>query len=150
MKRKAFTLVELLIVISILGIMAAIVLPSFQSHTQKTKEAAAKDSLRILRTTIEAYAARNNGIPPGYPGNDPTATPTIAAFAVQLFGAPKYLPDMPDNPFNDDFSVTIIDNASNFPAAPTGASGWIYKPATKNIRLDYAGADTEGVDYFDY
>jgi general secretion pathway protein G len=66
MRKKAFSLIELMIVVSILGIMAAIVAPLFRDNIQKTKEAAAKDSLRILRTAIEAYAAKNNGISPGY------------------------------------------------------------------------------------
>ncbi|RKY11715.1 MAG: hypothetical protein DRP65_03460, partial [Planctomycetota bacterium] len=47
--KKAFSLVELLIVVAILGILAAIVVPEFQTYTQQAKEAAAKDNLRILR-----------------------------------------------------------------------------------------------------
>ena len=150
MRKKAFTLVELLIVISILGIMAAIVLPTFQNHLQKTKEVAAKDSLRILRTTIEAYAAKNNGVPPGYPDNDPTQPPNFAAVVGGLCGDPKYLKEIPENPFNDDPIAIIIANADSFPAAADGLSGWIYQPATKNIRLNYQGTDSEGVSYFEY
>lgn len=46
---KGFSLVELLIVVAILGILAAIVMPEYQSHSQDAKEVAAKDNLRILR-----------------------------------------------------------------------------------------------------
>ena len=63
--KKAFTLVEILIVTAILGIMAAIVMPLFAGHVQLAKEAAAKDNLRILRGAIERYAAEHNDIPPG-------------------------------------------------------------------------------------
>lgn len=150
MRKKAFTLVELLIVISILGIMAAIVMPTFQGHLQKAKEAAAKDNLRILRTVIGAYAARNNGVPPGYPNNDPTQTPALIGVMVHLIGPPHYLKRIPDNPFNDDRVITIIDNGAAFPAAADGLSGWIYQPATKNIRLNYQGTDNTGVSYFEY
>lgn len=150
MRRKAFTLVELLIVISILGIMAAIALPTFQGHIQKAKEAAAKDNLRIFRTAIETCTARNNGVPPGYPNNDPTQLPTLAAFLDGLLGPPHYFKRIPDNPLNDDFVITIIDNGVSFPAAADGSTGWIYQPATKNIRLNYPGTDSEGVSYFEY
>ncbi len=150
MKRKAFSLVELLIVIAILGIMAAIVLPSFQDHTKKAKEATAKDNLRILRTAIGAYAARNNGVPPGYIDNDPTQIASNAAFGHHLFGDPRYLNKMPDNPFNNDLSLVILNNADSFPAAGTGDNGWIYQPATRDIRLDWPGTDSEGVSYFSY
>ena len=150
MRKKAFSLIELMIVVSILGIMAAIVVPLFQDNIQKAKEAAAKDSLRIFRTAIEAYAARNNGVPPGYPNNDPTQSPSFGAVVVGLVGPPQYVRRIPENPFNDDSVATIIANGDSFPAAADGSTGWIYQPATKNIRLNYPGTDSEGVKYFEY
>lgn len=83
--KKAFTLVEILIVVAILGILAAIVLPQFQSHTQQAKESAAKDNLRILRNAIELYAAQHDGVPPGYPNGDTTASPHYLCFALLCF-----------------------------------------------------------------
>ncbi|GAH74356.1 unnamed protein product, partial [marine sediment metagenome] len=71
--KKAFTLVEILIVVAILGILAAIVIPQFQAHSQEAKEAAAKDNLRILRNAIELYAVQHGGVPPGYPADNPDA-----------------------------------------------------------------------------
>ena len=46
--KKAFTLVETLIVVAILGILTAIALPTFRGHIAEAKESAAKDILRIL------------------------------------------------------------------------------------------------------
>ena len=54
--KKAFSLIELIIVVAILGILAAIVLPIFQSHSEEAKEAASKDNLRILRNMVQFYA----------------------------------------------------------------------------------------------
>ena len=150
MKRKAFSLVELLIVISIIGIMAAIVLPTFQDHTQKAKEASAKDNLRILRTTIEAYAARNNGIPPGYPNNDTSLPPSNMAFTTQLTTGNAYLPKIPTNPFKENGFVQLLNDGDVFPNEAAGAFQWIYKPYTKEIRLDWPGTDSDGIPYFDY
>ena len=50
--KRAFTLVEILIVVALLGILAAIALPTFQDHIQQARESAAKDNLRILRNAI--------------------------------------------------------------------------------------------------
>ena len=150
MRKKAFSLIELLIVISILGIMAAIVLPMFRDNIQQTKEAAAKDTLRVLRTVIETYAAKNNGIPPGYVDKDPTGLTSVVSFGIQLFGNTQYMNKMPENPFNEDLSITILNNSDAFPTVADGDSGWIYKPATKNIRLNTPGKDNQGVSYFDY
>jgi prepilin-type N-terminal cleavage/methylation domain-containing protein len=62
---RAFSLVELMIVVAVLGILAAIVVPQFQRHSTQAKEAVAKDSLRLLRGAIELYTARHGGRPTG-------------------------------------------------------------------------------------
>jgi general secretion pathway protein G len=165
--RKAFSLVELLIVISVLGIMAAIVLPTLQDHSQKAKEAAAKDNLRILRTAIELYAAQHNDVPPGYPDGDTDGVPAAMTFAWQVCmasnangrtaaqGTPgfeygPYLPDIPNNPFNGQWGLTMLANGDSFPAEPTGNLGWYYKAATREIRLDRPGTDSAGVAFYSY
>lgn len=157
--KKGFSLVELLIVLSALGIIAAIVVPTFQSYTQQTKEATAKDHLRTLRTIIEIYAAKNNGIAPGYDDNDELKVPTEEDFIEQITTATgganelkSNLPACPENPFNGKKAVKVLGNLEAFPSEPaeTDTYGWIYKPATKNIRLNYGGTDSDGVAYFDY
>jgi len=150
--RKAFTLAEILIVVGIIGIIAAIVLPEFQSHTQKAKETAAKDNLRILRNAIEFYAVQHNGIPPGYPDGDPANLPTFPAFRLQLVFDAHYLSELPENPFNDTYQAEVLADGEPFPeeAVSPDFYGWIYKPATKTIKLNWPGTDSTGVAYLDY
>ena len=149
--KRAFSLVELLIVVAILGILAAIVLPIFQEHSAMAKEAAAKDSLRILRNVFELYAAQHNNVAPGYPFNDPSLTPTVLALFDQIIKPKKYLKQAPKNPFNGlGAQVLMIPNGEPFPNNPTGQSSWIYKPQTKEIRIDWPGTDRDGVLYYDY
>jgi len=148
--KKAFTLVEILIVVAVLGILAALTLPQFQSHTQQAKEAATKDTLRILRQQIELYAAQHNGIAPGYPADNPDdAPPFFGAFYIGMVRG-GYISEIPTNPFNDLKTICMIRGENPFPEAPTGEYGWIYKPATKNIRLDWPGTDKDGIRYYDY
>ena len=136
----------MLIVVAILGILAAIVLPEFQSHSQEAREAAAKDNLRILRQQIELYAAQHDGVPPGY-----TATGSVGAhvFDAEMVDG-GYIPKIPTNPFNGLHSVQMISDGQDFPPAASGGYGWIYKPQTKQIRLDWPGTDKDGIRYFDY
>lgn len=150
--KKAFSLVELLIVVAILGILTAIALPVFQSHTQQAKEAAAKDNLRILRNVIEFYAAQHDSIPPGYPNNNPTLSPTSHAFSIQMIGTGKYLSELPANPFSGYREIKFVDNNEDFPLEPPGTHlfGWLYKPTTKTIKLIWPGTDLAGIAYFDY
>ena len=57
---KGFTLVELMIVIAIVGILAAIAIPNFLSYQKKAKTLEAKSILGDIRTMEEAYRAENS------------------------------------------------------------------------------------------
>lgn len=149
--RKAFALVEILIVVAILGILAAIALPMFQGHIQQAKESAAKDNLRILRNTIELYAAQHNGIPPGYPNDDQdNLFPTPLTFYNQIVFEGHYLSEMPENPLNGDARIHVLGNSATFPENADGETGWIYQPATRTIRLNSPGTDKTGTLYYQY
>lgn len=56
-----FTLVELLVVMLILGLLAAIAIPSFFNQRDKARDADAKADARTAQTAIETYATDNNG-----------------------------------------------------------------------------------------
>lgn len=165
--KKAFTLVELMIVVAILGILAAIVLPSLQAHTSDAREATAKDMLRTLRTQIELYKMHHNGIAPGYNGPFPAdAASIIKQFTLcsNLAGATSasatpsgsyvygpYILQMPENPFNDLSTILIIGDAVEFSAAADGtSSGWLYKRGTGETAINSTDTDSDSVKHYDY
>ncbi len=61
---KAFTLIELLIVVAIIGILAAIAVPNFLQAQLKAKIARVEGDLRAMKTAIEMYRLDNSGYPP--------------------------------------------------------------------------------------
>jgi len=65
--RKGFTLVELMIVVAIIGILAAIAIPNFLNFRLKAKTSEAKSNLGAIRTSEVAYFAEWNW----YLGNQP-------------------------------------------------------------------------------
>ena len=71
---SGFTLVELLVVMLILGILAAIAIPSFFNQTQKADDTAAKSAAKTAQTAIETYRTDHNG---SYAGATPAALNTI-------------------------------------------------------------------------
>ncbi|AQT67065.1 Pilin [Anaerohalosphaera lusitana] len=164
---KGFTLIELMIVVSILGIVSAIAFPTFKDHVAQAKEAAAKDNLRVLREAINRYAIQHKDVPPGYANSDPSNTPNELAFGFQMIKASTedgalsnpgtagypygpYLPEIPTNPFNGLSSVTVLTDTDSFPSPPPEDTGWIYKPLIKEIRLNTAGTDSQGKSFYDY
>ena len=57
LNQKGFTLIELMIVIAIIGILAAIAIPQFASYRQKSYNSASQSDLRNVKTNLEAYYA---------------------------------------------------------------------------------------------
>jgi len=59
--RKGFTLIELMIVVAIIGILAAIAIPKFADLINKSKEGATKGALSSVRSAIQVYYGDNEG-----------------------------------------------------------------------------------------
>ena len=165
--KRAFSLVELMMVVALLGILAAMAFPQFQSHTTEAKATTAKANLRVLRSAIELYTAQHSGVAPGYPDGNPLTVPNQTVMMDQLkkatnshgaiaeLGTPgfdrgPYLKSSPENPFNYKTDSKMLLNNQDFPQNATGQFGWIYHAATKTIKLDWTGLDKEGVSYYDY
>ena len=58
---SGFTLVELLVVMLIIGLLAAIAIPAFFNQRNKANDASAKESVRTAQTALETYATDNGG-----------------------------------------------------------------------------------------
>ena len=65
---KAFTLIELLIVVAIIGILAAIAIPNFLQARTKANVARAQADLNGINTALASYQVDNNAMPPRFAG----------------------------------------------------------------------------------
>ena len=83
-----FTLVELLVVMLILGLLAAIAIPSFFNQREKATDADAKASARTAQTAIETYATDNGG---SYANATPTNLRAIEETLSETGGNPERL-----------------------------------------------------------
>jgi type II secretion system protein G len=96
---SGFTLVELLVVMLILGLLAAIAIPSFFNQRDKAKDADAKEAVRTAQTAVETYATDEGG---SY----------VGATAADLIAIENSLNDAdlqePTNLSQDTYTVTVI------------------------------------------
>lgn len=133
--RRGFTLVEILIVVVILGVLAAIVVPQF---TRASEEAAAGTTiyeLEKLRRALDVYMARwDNALPLIEAGNG-TWGPLVA-------GNGEYLKAAPMNPYvGSNGRVIVLGNGPD--VAFQTNYGWIFDTATGRIWAGGFNADDE-------
>jgi len=92
--KKGFTLIELMIVVAIIGILAAIAIPNFLRFQAKSKQSEAKTNLGAIGTTAEAYRAERDsyGVRAGANGWidlgwQPQGTPRYGYYYTGVSGA---------------------------------------------------------------
>lgn len=98
--RSAFTLVEILIVVVILGILAAIVVPQFTGATDEARMGAFVSSLKTYADACEYFSAKEGHFPPD--SSSGTMPPEFAGYVDQdEFESPTPLGGVWDTEFND-------------------------------------------------
>ena len=144
--QSGFTLVELLIVVIILGILAAVVIPQFNTAAAESKEAALASNLATIRQAIELYKVQLND---SFPGDtivvQLTTTTDVTGAAGTKYG-PYIRNAFPSNPIN---SLATVTTGATMPAAAAGATGWVYCTVNGEFRADSTGTGPSGTDYFD-
>lgn len=143
-KRTAFSLVELVVVIMILGILAAVAAPKLFQTSGTATDNGLRQTLTVVRDAIDLYAADNGG-------NLPPCTTTGADFKLAL-----------EDYIRGDFPVCPLgpakDNSDVVPTTGTGATGdasptagWKFNTDDGTFICNYSGASkTPSVNYDDF
>src|SRR3989449_1967848 len=115
LQRRGFTLVEILIVVIILGILAAIVIPQFTNASQDARKSSLVSQLQTLRSQIELYKLQHGDALPDLVTNWNPMT-TVTAYAGKNYG--PYMQAIPLNPLT---GASVVKNGDGS-AAVAGAS----------------------------
>ncbi len=130
--KTAFTLVEILIVVLILGILAAIVIPEFTNAAEDSKLSNLMSNLQSIRAQLELYKMHHNEV---YPTNINTqlTSKTDSDGTINPGGAyGPYLQIFPINPFIDDPAEAIKTSGAS-------GEGWSYSAVTGVLLANSTG-----------
>jgi len=134
--KSGFTLVEILIVVVILGILAAIVIPQFTEASTEAKTSSLCTDLQTMRSQIELYKIQHNDQLPGSGGASfvlaLTGQTDIAGAVGTDYG--PYLQKIPTNQFTDDDTVGFDGTAGD------ASNGWEFNTTTGAFHADDTAA----------
>ena len=151
-KNSGFTLVEILIVVVILGILAAIVIPQFSQASSEARESSLKSNLQAVRSQIELYRIQHNDFLPLDAAELAsvliTRTDIDGVLWVSGIGYGPYMKVVPVNPFTQ---ANVIGDASG------AGVDWVYTVTGTGVSAIYdfiaddGGTSPDGlVDHADY
>jgi len=137
-KNKAFTLVEILIVVIILGILAAIVIPQFTEASNDARESALASDLQTARSQLELYKVQHLE---RYPSKNESNADDTANFINRMTGKTDqegkvdaagafgpYLQKFPTNPFVSSGGNLVTFGVAE--PAPGAGNGWYFNTST--------------------
>lgn len=146
-----FTVIELLVVVIIIGILAAVVLPEFIRVQDKVREASVKMNMRTTQLAVESFANENGLTYPSSPANGSDAFSTYfpgGDYAGSKAGNPPVNPFSNKALWTDFISIKVTDVAAERAKAPAAAAVAGNAPG----QIGYAGIGTApaGVNSLSY
>ena len=141
--RNGFTLIELVVVVMIIGILAAIVAPKVVKMTQTASDNSARQTLTVLRSSIDSYAAANNGTFPTLTGSGATA------FLSSYLRSPTF-PNCPVGQASGTNSIATQATGAELSGNGDGTTAWKFDTSSGEIIINSNSTDHAGVQYSTY
>ncbi len=140
-RRNAFTLIEVLIVVIIMAVLAATIIPQFTSSTKDARDNTVAFNVHTMQNQLELYKQQHLE---KYP---PVATvATLLTTATNVDGGTTgetpygpYMPEVPANPYNNSRDIVAVASEGTVPTAVVaGGAGWQYDQSTGRVFPNHA------------
>ena len=129
---SGFTLVEILIVVVLLAVLAAIVIPNFSGAAANSRKVALQEQLRRIRTDVQLYKLQHQDAPPTLAGT-PTDWTDLTTQKPNSAGTPcgPYMTTFPRNPLNNYSDVHVVNTDPAWGDPVPGVNiGFVYNSVT--------------------
>jgi prepilin-type N-terminal cleavage/methylation domain-containing protein len=145
-KVKGFTLIELMIVVAIIGILAAVAIPRFASMLESAREGATKGNAGAIKSAVSIYYGDNTGIWP----SDITYNFTKYMDRIPPVKATHPIGTLGGIALAGSSTVVSCVNVAVDANIATNTDGWKYNAGNGNVWVNNAQSDTKGVIYSIY
>jgi general secretion pathway protein G len=128
MRERGFTLIEVLIVVTLLVILASIGMPQYRNSVLRAREAVLREDLWRMRDAIDQYYADKNKWPQ----------------SLQDLVSEGYLREIPKDPITDSSDTWVTEPADVDPSSPAA------EPGIDNVKSGAEGPGLDGTNYSDW
>ena len=106
-KQRGFTLIEIMVVVVILGVLAALVVPQIMSRPDQAKASAAQSDIKAIAMALDIYKLDNHQYPSGQQGLQALVSKPGGAPAARNWNPDGYLKRLPIDPWGTPYQYRV-------------------------------------------
>ena len=137
-RQRGFTLIEIMVVVVILGILAALVVPQVMSRPDQAKVTVAKGDIKAIAAALDMYKLDNFAYPSTQQGLDALVKKPSGTPQPKNWNRDGYLKRLPKDPWGNDYQYLSPGTQGQFDLYSFGADG---KPGGSELNADIGNWD---------